>query len=412
MCPPTPDTTSEDVRPLLILISPMGRTSRGYLLESVSRGYRIWTFQDHRVTWERPYLAGYTVLDTLDATGMIAAARSIPADGVLCWDETRILPAAVVAHALGLPGNPPEVIRACRDKRLTRRALATDPRLRTACHPVATLAEARRAATRIGYPIVLKPRSLTGSFGVVRVDSAADLTRWFDYSSSTVMAEVPDRFTDSVLVEEYLDGEEISVDAVTHKGESTPLFVARKQIGFLPYYEEVGHLVDARDPLLSDPELRDRLTAVHAAIGFDNGWTHTEWRLTVDGPRLVEINARSGGDMIPYLGRLATGVDAGTVSAAFACGHDPRFEPDRRRAAAIRFRYPERDTVAGPVRVDRARLPAAVDRVDVLATPGQELRLPPASHVFCRFASVIVSADTAAECRAALDEAEPAIILG
>jgi biotin carboxylase len=283
--------------------------------------------------------------------------------------------------------------------------------------------------------VILKPRALTGSYGVVKVESAAQLGEAFGHVKETRLAGAP-AYASDVLVEEYADGPEISIDAVCTGGEVTPLFVARKRLGFPPYFEEVGHIVDAADPLLPAVELRRMLAAAHAAVGLITGWTHTEIRLSSRGPRLVEINARIGGDMIPYLGRLATGIDPGLTAAAVACSMSPAISPvatspaglsgvdlspvglspvgfpaDRRTAAGIAFLYPPHDMVTAGITVDELRLPSQVDTVRLLAVPGQEVRLPPRGHISGRFAFVIVAGPSAASCAHALSRAAEAITI-
>ncbi|MEU9412201.1 ATP-grasp domain-containing protein [Streptomyces sp. NPDC048281] len=401
-------------RPLLILVSPMGELTRGYMLQAVAKEHRIWVFKEEEPTWDQPLVCGYTVVDTLDHEAMLRAAHdvaagSVPVSGILCWDETRILPSALLAESLGLPTMPSAVVATCRDKLATRNALRRHDA--SPVHAVAArdTGEALRAAAAIGYPVVLKPRALVGSNGTTLVTGPEHLTEVFESVATRSMPEVRERFPEPVVVEEYLDGPEISVDSLCWDGEVTPVFVARKHLGFPPHFEEVGHTVDAADPLLRDPELARALHAAHAAVGLTRGWTHTEWRLTARGPRLVEINARSGGDLIPYLGRMVTGVDAALAAVSLALGERPAVPAGPRGAAAIRFLYPERDTVVGSVRVDRSSLPPAVELVEVLATPGQELLLPPAAHVTCRYALVIVTGDTAGQCAEALDAAERAV---
>lgn len=395
-------------RPLLILVDSLARSTREYLLTSIAPRYDIWLFQGTPATWEEPYIVGHSVVDTLDSGAMAAAAAGLGASGVLCWDEVRIEAAAALAQALGLAGGEPEVIRRCRDKHLTRASLAAAAIPQPQSLPVTDLAQARTAAGRIGYPVVLKPRALAGSYGVVKVESAAELAEAFRHARDSSLAGTP-RFAAGVLVEEYADGPEISIDAMCVHGQVTPLFLARKRLGFAPYFEEVGHIVDSADPLLSSAPLRDMLAAAHAAVGMTAGWTHTEIRLTSGGPKLVEINARLGGDMIPYLGWLATGIDAGLAAAAVACGLRPGPTASRRRAAGIRFLYPPHDMVAGRVTVDAARLPPGVDLVTVLASSGQEVRLPPRGHISGRFAFVIAAGESAAACADTLEVAAAAI---
>ena len=411
MVRPTADSANPGPsdRPLLALVNAMGAQYREYLLAPISERYRVWLFQDRVAEWTKRYIVGHTELDTTDVDGMVAAARALGVDGVLCWDETRIVAAAQVAQKLGVPGSDSESVRRCRDKRLTRTALSNAGVAQPVSIAVATLAEASAAADRIGYPVVVKPRALTGSFGVVKVESGDELETSFGRTGATSMAEVDERFVNGVLIEQYVDGPEISVDAICLSGRLTPLFLARKELGFPPYFEELGHVVDAADPLLTDSGVRRVLEEVHAAVGFGTGWTHTELRLTSSGPTLIEINARLGGDLIPYLGRLATGIEPGLVVADIASGVEPFVQPKWARVAGVRFTYPDHDATVGLVEVDEARLSPAIDRVVVLASPGQRLALPPAGHVSSRAAAIIAVSDTATACLDALNAAASAV---
>jgi carbamoylphosphate synthase large subunit len=275
--------------------------------------------------------------------------------------------------------------------------------------PALTLDEVRAAARQIGYPLVIKPRALNGSRGVARVDGPEDLERAVHNAMSAAIPEIVDEARVGVLVEEYVDGPEVSVDAVCVDGASTVAFVARKELGYPPYFEEVGHVVDGNDPLLDDPVLAGAVQAVHAAVGFRTGWTHTEFRLTSAGPKLIEINARLGGDRIPYIAQLALGFEPGVVAATIACGMAPAIRPVRRLVAGVRFVYPTEDLLVRSVEVDETMLPAEVDSVETLALPGQEARLPPGGHVTGRLALITAVAQSPSRCSAVLAAAVPAV---
>ncbi|TDE28625.1 ATP-grasp domain-containing protein [Actinomadura sp. 6K520] len=405
-------------RPHLLVIATGWRVYREYLLRSISERFRVHLFHVAEPTWEKEYITGWTVVpSTIDGPAMAEEALRLagrePVDGVLCWDEARILPTAHVTEALGLPGGGPETILRVRDKGRTRAALdaAGVPQPRSA--PVTTLDEALRAAEDIGYPVVLKPRGLAASLGVVRVKDAGELRDRFTFSLS---AKAPDPvgldMPTPLLVEECVTGEEISVDAVVRHGEVTALYVGRKVVGYPPYMEEVGHVVAGDDPLLSDGVLLDALQSAHTALGFRDGWTHTEFILTADGPKLIEVNGRLGGDMIPYLGRLATGIDPGHAAAAVACGLAPDVAPAHARAAGIRFFYPAHDdTTIASVGFDPARLPAEVDQVSPMVLPGTVVSPPPKGIVLGRIAFATAVADTVPECHEALQAAGSALVV-
>jgi len=263
-------------------------------------------------------------------------------------------------------------------------------------------------ADEIGYPVVLKPRAMAASLGVVRVDTPQQLAARFAFARDTT---VPGAWRyDVVLVEEYLAGPEISVDSAVHGGQVFPMFVARKEVGYPPYFEEVGHVVDAADPLLDDPEIAKVLQDTHAALGFTDGMTHAELKLTAAGPKIIEVNARLGGDLIPYLGLRASGIDPGLAAAAVACGRRPSVAAERKLVGAVRFCYVEQeDTTIAAIDIDEAALPEAVDRVVALAKPGDVVSPPPKGTLWGRVAFATAVAETAAECQHALDAAQAAL---
>lgn len=405
-----------DQRPLLLVIATGGRDYREYLLRSIATSYRVHLMLGAEPSWEREYITGWTALDMTDTIGadaMCAAARELaerePVHGVLSWDEARILQSAKVAAALDLPGGDADMVMRCRDKHLTREALAKANVPQPQSVLVTGVDEALAAAERIGYPVVLKPRALAASIGVVRVDDADDLAaRFAEVREATVPGAW--QYEVVVLVEEYVTGTEISIDSAVHAGRTYPMFVARKEIGYPPYFEEVGHVVDAADPLQADPLIRQITHDAHVALGFTDGMTHTEIKLSPAGPKIIEVNARLGGDLIPYLGYRATGIDPGLAAAAVACGRQPDVTPDRERVGAVRFFYVDRDdTTIGAVEVDRSALHDATDLVVALAQPGEVMSPPPKGTLWGRIAFATAVAPTERECADALDAAQAAL---
>ncbi len=399
--------------PHLLVVATGMRLFREYILRSIAPQYRLHMFLHSEPTWEKEYLDGWTVLETtLDADALVAAATKLhqddPIDGVLCWDEARILQTAHVAEALGLPGGDVAMINRCRDKHLTRTALAEHGVPQPKSVLVNTVDEALATADELGYPIILKPRALAASLGVVKVNDPTELRDNWAFAHDTTVPEAP-HYDVKVLVEEFADGYEISIDAAVFHGQVTPFCLARKEIGYPPYAEEIGHFVDATDPLLADDQLQQVLVDAHKAIAFTDGVTHTEIMMTADGPKVIEINARIGGDLIPYLGLRATGVDPGLAAAAVACGRQPSLVPDRALVGGVRFFYvDENDTVLESVAFDEIDAPE-IDQLVVLMEPGQTTSPPPDGTLWGRIAYATAVAGSVAESRTGLDAAERAL---
>jgi predicted ATP-grasp superfamily ATP-dependent carboligase len=406
--------TAADPRPALLVIATGPRLYREYLLRSIGTRYRVHLFLSAPPTWECEHVTGWTVLQsTLDVAQLCGAARALharwPVDGVLCWDEARILQAAHVAAELGLPGGDPAAVGRCRDKHLTRDALAAAGVPQPQSVLVGGVEEALATAERFGYPVVLKPRALAASLGVVLARTPGELEARFAFARDTTLPEAPD-YDRTVLVEEYADGPEISVDCAVSGGETWPLFVARKEVAYPPYFEEVGHRVDGADPLLRDERLLQIVRDTHRALGVRDGMTHVELKLTRNGPKVIEVNARLGGDLIPYLGLRATGIDPGLAAAAVACGETPAVGGDRTRVGGVRFFYvADDDTVIDEVRFDATRLPAEIDLAIATAQPGAVVSPPPRGTLFGRIAYATVVAETMLQANAALDIAEGAL---
>jgi biotin carboxylase len=407
------DGGDADRRPLLLVISTGPRDYREYLFAAMRPHYRIHLINTVEPTWERPYLTGSTLVPTTDVEPVSRAAAEVaarePVHGVLSWDEARIHQAAIVAGELGLPTSPAEAVWRCRDKYQSRTALAAAGVPQPAFTLVGTAAEAATAAAGLGYPVIVKPRAAAASYGVCLVTEPQRTADGFAFAARATVPHMPD-YERGVLVEEYLTGPEVSIDSVVWDGQVRPLFAGHKRVGFPPYFEETGHVVSHHDPLLSDPAVATLLRRAHTALGLTDGWTHSELMLTEDGPKLIEVNARLGGDLIPYLGMLASGVDPGLIAAAVACGREPRITADRELVAAVRFCYADHDdTVIDSVEFDTAALPPAVHSAVVLAAKGDVVSPPPRGLVSGRVAFVTATAPTAAACESALDGAVRAL---
>ncbi|MFG3037151.1 acetyl-CoA carboxylase biotin carboxylase subunit family protein [Streptomyces sp. NPDC048330] len=380
--PPT-SLTQTTSRPTVLVVAPGDEVYRGYCLGQVAAAYDIAVITPQPLTWEAKHVVDHEVADPYQRDQLLAAGQAISARrtiaGALTWNENLLVHTAQLAEDLGLRTNPPAVMENCRDKHATRRLLAAHQVPSARSGRVRDLLEATILAEDIGYPIVLKPAGQAGSVGVIRVDTSEDLAAAFDFAAAGA-ALAGGQNTD-VLVEEYLDGPEISVECVTQNGHTHAVAVTRKKLGFEPYFEEVGHTVDATDTLLD--EVAPIAAAAIRALGIDHGIQHVEMRLTPTGPRIIEVNARIGGDLIGHLVRLATGLDLPRIAADLACGATPSLEHSRLRAAGVTLLYPETSGTLAHRSIDRAFADRSrwLDLVQWIGAVGDRIVLPPEGDV-------------------------------
>lgn len=371
-------------RPTVLVVAPADEALRGYCLDHVAAAYDIVLITASAPTWERRCIRDVEVVDPADETALLAAGRALAARhtlrGVVTWSEWDLVNVARLAEHLGLRTTTPQVMRDCRDKAAQRTLFARHRVPSAKAMTAHTLLEAALAAETIGYPVVLKPAAYAASIGVSRAGRAEQLPGAFDFARSGA-----DRSRESraVLVEEYLHGPEISVECVTHRGTTSTVAVTRKTLGPAPYFEEIAHSVDANDPLLS--QVGPVAASAVRALGLTDGIQHVEMRLTGDGPRLIEVNARIAGDLIGQLVHLATGVDLSRAAADIACGTAPDLTRTRRTAAGIRFLYPE---VSGTLSARHltdgfAAHTPWLRQVHWLREAGDTVTLPPAGTMYC-----------------------------
>jgi biotin carboxylase len=350
--------------------------------------------------------------DTSCAGSLLALARELaPVAGVTTTSEFYLPAVASVAAELGLPGNPPAAARLCRNKAAVRRALAA------AGVPQPRFAEIRSAAqvpavvALTGLPCVVKPVDDSGSSNV-RV--CADLAQASAQARAVLAVRVNvrgQRAAGTALIESYVPGPEFSVEMFSADGRAELVGITQKTLTEPPFCVETGHLYPADVSPADALALEESAAVLLSTLGVRAGPTHTEVRLTPDGPVVIELNGRLAGGMIPELIRLADGVDLLDQQLRWATGERPCIPPPARRAgrrAGIRFITAARPGVfRSVVGLDAARAVPGVVHATVTMRPGTETGPP--TCAYDRIGYVIAAGDTAGSVRSALDAAAAAV---
>lgn len=275
---------------------------------------------------------------------LTAFCRTTGIDGVLaCWEFLSPV-ATQLAARLGLPGHDPGHAAACRNKRLMAAAFEAHdvpvPRTVTARDHTA-LAEGIRAAG-LAYPLVVKPAENAASIGVSVVHTPAGLPAAVRLArAETSKPSHGIALDDTVLAQEYVDGDEFSVETVLAHGEIHHLAVTAKLTTHDTRRVETGHTVPADLRPEAHAAVLAATTRAVRALGLRNGVAHTELKLDSHGtPKIIEVGARPPGDHIMTLVTEATGIDEARAYLQTALGIRPDLTRSRDEAAAIRFLVP------------------------------------------------------------------------
>ncbi|HET9893588.1 MAG TPA: ATP-grasp domain-containing protein [Streptosporangiaceae bacterium] len=242
---------------------------------------------------------------------------SWPFDAVVTLFDAAGPFTAVTAARLGLRGVRPEAARICRDKYRQREAMREAGLDVPGYRLIDPVADLGRQVADLRFPLVVKPVSGWASFGVTRADNlvdlkaAVDLVQDINSEQLAPLAAGSETGRAAVLVEEFVDGPEYCVEAISDARRTTVLAITDKGNLRGPYFEERTFITPA--PLAPGIAARitDAVLVSHRQIGIDFGASHTELRLRADGtPVLLEIGARMGGSgTVHYLVETATGID-------------------------------------------------------------------------------------------------------
>lgn len=195
-----------------------------------------------------------------------------------------------------------------------------------------------------------------------------------------------------------MEGPEVSVEALVIEGEPHIITVTDKYITPPPYFVELAHC----EPSILDGNVVDEIKAVAAqaikAIGIENAPAHVEIKVTKDGPKIVELAARLGGDFITSkLVPLSTGIDLVGASVLLATGEKPNLTSKRQQGAAIHFIHADEEGILSEIVLPETGR-TGVEEIVLYKKPGEKVNGTRSSND--RLGHVITTGATAQEAKA------------
>lgn len=237
-------------------------------------------------------------LESPSEAGAAIAAMDPAPDAVVAIDDQGVLVAAEAASRLGLPHNSPEAVRATRDKLIMRELLAGSAVRQPRYRPAAP-GEVAEQASEIGFPVVVKPRSLSASRGVIKARSHTEAAA-AEERVRAILAAAGRYQGARLLVEEYVPGDEVAVEGLLAGGVLEVLAVIDKPDPLVgPFFEETLYVTPSRHPVATQEAIAGAVQEAAGALGLSHGPVHAELRLPPgDGdPVLLEVAARSIGGL-------------------------------------------------------------------------------------------------------------------
>lgn len=311
------------------------------------------------------------IISTIDTPAIVEAAKRHQIDGVMTLaTDMPMRSVAAVAKEMNLIGIDEDTALRATNKVEMRVALQAAKVPIPKFFKAANEEEYIKAVKEFSVPFIVKPADSSGSRGIFEV---------LDITNQELIQEAykycrPFSTVGDVVVEEYMNGPEVSVETLSIDGECHVIQITDKLTTGAPHYVEMGH----SQPTRHKKELVERIgevaKAANKAIGITNGPSHTEIIITSEGPKIVEIGARLGGDNITtHLVPLSTGINMVECCIKIALGEHPDIKPRWEKGAAIRYFEQHAGIVKNIDGIEEAKQIPGIKQISIVHDIGEEV---------------------------------------
>jgi len=325
-------------------------------------------------------------------------------EAVVGVDDSTLATASLLASSLGCLHVSPEAVAKTRDKYLTRKTLRaaglTQPRFALA-HPTSPSSLAKAVET-VGLPCVLKPRSLSGSQGVIRADDLDQV-----HKAGLRIGAILERSGlegQEILLESYVPGKEYAIDAIVaaqHKDPEVLAIFDKPEPMTGPFFAETIYTTPSRAPQWVQRAMAETLTRAVEALGIDRGPIHAELRVCHDNDSqegdasrfglvcLIEIATRTIGGRCSEVLSFASTSPLERLASPTGCREEDSYSLEELvLASALGISLAHRDTMpAGVLMLQvpaKGRFSKIHSRDAILSLPrvvGMEMSIHPSEMV-------------------------------
>ncbi len=249
-----------------------------------------------------------------------------------------------------LVGNSPEVTELARDKSKVRLLFEADQELYTPFFKVVkSIDELDEIKDIVPFPCIVKPVDESGSN---KVKKCINLQQLNDHIREilSIKKNIRNQSTaQTVLIEEYIQGQEYSIECISFKGSHQIVGITEKTVCRDPHFVEKGHIFPSPNYKSLEPFIQKGAINILDKIGWEYGPSHIEVKVKNNKLFLVEFNGRLAGGLIPELISLSTGNDLLLEQIKVSIGEEPYINQRPKQFAGIRFFVPE---TSGVVKID------------------------------------------------------------
>jgi len=233
------------------------------------------------------------VAKTKDIKEYLEIAKRHKIDGVMTVSvESLVCTVSKIAQDLGLPGISKEAALNVTNKIRMKEVLSKNNIPVSPFISAKSLSEAIEKAGFLKFPLVIKPADRAGSRGVFKVKDKKNLSKFFNVS-------LGESRCGEVILEEFVDGIESTVDSVTIKGKTYVLGISDKKKIETPNIIAMDLTFPPDYSRSMQEKVKEIVRDALRALSVDFGPSHVEVIVNDKGPKVIEVAGRAGGGLIP-----------------------------------------------------------------------------------------------------------------
>lgn len=241
---------------------------------------------------------------------------------------------------------------------------------------VKTYDEAKKFIDLTGYPVVLKPTNAASSQFVMLISDQLQLASAFNELYAFKETYMGFKVKDIYLIEEFMHGQEYSIELFLKNGDSKFIEVTKKLKTKPPFFAETGHIIPA--PITNKDSFIEIAEKGAKALGIYDGPLHIEVIDTNEGLKIVEINGRPGGDEITsQLIPLSFGINIFQNTVFNYLNKDLKLEKKRHKYSMITYIFAHKNGILSDIRgLDKVQELEFVHKIQLNTSIGESVKTP------------------------------------
>lgn len=254
-------------------------------------------------------------------------------------------------------------------------------------------------------PCIVKPVDDSGSNLVLKCNSYGEICRHIKHIKSSPYNSRGQKKDSSILIEEFIEGEEYSIECLSYKMQHHIIGITKKIVDNEPYFVEVGHYFPAQLENWTKQLIEQSIIQILNLIEWQFGPSHIEFKIKAKKLCIIEFNGRLAGGMIPEIIKYATSLDLLQEQIKIVCGVPPTPEVKVKQVAAIRHLAPQKSGKICLSFPERGLQNIAAVKIFIK----NDIFIPKATNAYGRIGYLIATGSNYQEVKTKLDEGEKAL---